>query len=467
MDHSAVGKSSLNPNILLIVIDATRAKNMSLYGYSRPTTPNLERFAERCVVYDTAISPAGWSLPAHASMFTGLYPSKHGAHDQHKFLSPEHITMAEWLHARGYDTLAFCDNAYVGHSTGLDRGFDRFNKDFNNTPDYLREINRKLNIGLASLLGQRDSGARHANKQVQSALRHLQPSEKPFFMFIHYSEPHAPYRLPRKFRRFMPDGISFRSAQQVNQDPWKYLIDPDSMDEEDFKALTAIYDAEIAYADERIAQVLGWFEERNILDETMVIITADHGENIGDHKMMAHKYCLYDTLLHVPLLIQFPTGSVKPDRLTHQVQTLDIFPTIMSMLGEASSETYRSLQGYDITSSERHEFTIAEQSLPDLTTFYKRYPGVDVSRYDRSLKMIRTDRYKYIWASDGNHELFDLQVDPDEEQNIIKDQQKIAKDLDRRLTSWQDSFEAAAPSEPAPEFDEEIKARLRALGYLE
>ena len=239
------------------------------------------------------------------------------------------------------------------------------------------------------------------------------------------------------------------------------------MDEEDFKALTAIYDAEIAYADERIAQVLGWFEERKILDETMVIITADHGENIGDHKMMAHKYCLYDTLLHVPLLIQFPTGSVKPDRLTHQVQTLDIFPTIMSMLGEASSETYRSLQGYDITSSERHEFTIAEQSLPDLTTFYKRYPGVDVSRYDRSLKMIRTDRYKYIWASDGNHELFDLQVDPDEEQNIIKDQQKIAKDLDRQLTSWQDSFEAAAPSEPAPEFDEEIKARLRALGYLE
>lgn len=467
MDHSAVGKSSLNPNILLIVIDATRAKNLSLYGYSRPTTPNLERFAERCVVYDTAISPAGWSLPAHASMFTGLYPSKHGAHDQHKFLSPEHITMAEWLHARGYDTLAFCDNAYVGPSTGLDRGFDRFNKDFNNTPDYLREINRKLNIGLASLLGQRDSGARHANKQVQSALRHLQPSEKPFFMFIHYSEPHAPYRLPRKFRCFMPDGISFRSAQQVNQDPWKYLIDPDSMDEEDFKALTAIYDAEIAYADERIAQVLGWFEERNILDETMVIITADHGENIGDHKMMAHKYCLYDTLLHVPLLIQFPTGSVKPDRFTHQVQTLDIFPTIMSMLGEASSETYRSLQGYDITSSERHEFTIAEQSLPDLTTFYKRYPGVDVSRYDRSLKMIRTDRYKYIWASDGNHELFDLQVDPDEEQNIIKDQQKIAKDLDRQLTSWQDSFEAAAPSEPAPEFDEEIKARLRALGYLE
>lgn len=466
-DFSIVGKSSLNSNILLIVVDATRAKNLSLYGYTRPTTPNLDRFAERCVVYDAAISPAGWSLPAHASMFTGLYPSRHGAHDQHKFLAQEHTTMAEWLQARGYDTLAFCDNAYVGPSTGLDRGFERFNKDFSNTPGYLKEVSRKFNIGLASVFGQRDSGARHANKQIQSALRRLKTGDRSFFMFIHYSEPHAPYRLPRKYRRYMPDGISFSTAQQVNQDPWKYLIDPDSMDEEDFEALTALYDAEIAYADDRIAQVLGWFDDMKILDQTMVIITADHGENIGDHQMMAHKYCLYDTLLHVPLIIQFPSGTVTPERVTHQVQTLDLFPTMMAMLGEASSETFRSLQGYDLTSSARHEFTIAEQSHPDLTTFYKRYPGVDVSRYDRALKMIRTDRYKYIWASDGNHELFDLQVDPGEEQNIIKDQPKIAEDLDRRLAAWRDSFEAATPSEPAPEFDEEVKARLRALGYLE
>jgi arylsulfatase A-like enzyme len=137
------------------------------------------------------------------------------------------------------------------------------------------------------------------------------------------------------------------------------------------------------------------------------------------------------------------------------------------MLGDTSSETYRSQQGYDLLSSAKHEFTFAEQAHPDLTTFYKRYSGVDVSRYDRALKMIRTDRYKYIWASDGNHELYDLQADPDEEKNILAGQPDIARELDQRLAGWIDSFEAATPVEPAPDFDEEVKARLRALGYLE
>lgn len=462
----AVRSTTVRPNILLIVMDATRTKNLSCYGYHRSTTPHLERFGERCVLYDAAISPAGWSLPAHVSIFTGLYPSKHGAHDQHKYLTPEHSTIAEVLRARGYNALAFCDNPYVGPSTGLDRGFEQFNKDFGNLPAGLRGFNRKWSIGFASMLGQRDSGARYTNNQIHSALRRLQSDERPFFMFVHYSEPHAPYRPPRNYRSYLPDCVSFRDAQQVNQDPWKYLLDPTLMDEQDFEILTALYDGEISYVDNRIGQVLGWLEEMGILDRTMVIISADHGENIGDHEMMAHKYCLYDTLLHVPLIIHYPHGTAAPGRVAYQVQTLDLLPTILAMLGDTSSEIYHSLQGHDLLSSGRHEFTFAEQSHPDLTTFYRRYPGVNVSRYDRALKMIRTDRYKYIWASDGNHELYDLQADPDEENDIIARQPDIAKDLDRRLTEWRNGFEAAAPSEPAPEFDEQVKARLRALGYL-
>ena len=114
----------MRPNIVLIVMDAARASSLSCYGYRRPTTPNLERFADRCVVYEKAISPAGWSLPSHASLFTGLYPSRHGAHDEHKYLRPECPTMAEVLKALGYHTVAFCHNAYVGYPTGLHRGFE-------------------------------------------------------------------------------------------------------------------------------------------------------------------------------------------------------------------------------------------------------------------------------------------------------------------------------------------------------
>lgn len=459
--------STMRPNILLIIMDATRAKNLSCYGYHRPTTPNLERFAERCVVYETAISAAGWSLPSHASIFTGLYPSRHGAHEQHKHLAPEYPTMAEQLCSRGYCTLAFCHNPYVGPATGLDRGFEWFNNDFGSIPISLWKISRKISNGFARVLGQRDSGARHTNKQVHTTLRRLQADDRPFFMFIHYEEPHGPYHPPRKYNRYLPNGVSPKEAKQVNQDQWKYLIAPSSMAERDFEILTALYDGEITYLDSRIAEVLGWIEELGILDRTMVIITADHGENIGDHESMAHKYCLYDTLLHVPLIIHYPRGIATPGRVEHQVQTLDLLPTILAMLGDTSSETYRSLQGHDLLSSTKHGFTIAEQAHPDLTTFYKRFPGVDVSRYDRALKMIRTDRYKYIWVSDGNHELYDLQADPDEQRNIIAECSDIAGDLDRRLTEWRNSFDEAPPSYEVSEFEEQVKARLRALGYLE
>jgi arylsulfatase A-like enzyme len=463
---SGDGTAGVAPNILFIVMDATKARSLSCYGYHRPTTPHLERFAERCVVYDAAISPAGWSLPAHASMFTGLYPSKHGAHDEHKYLDTDQPTMAELLRSLGYHTVALCDNAYVGPATGLDRGFEEFNESGKLTQS-VRHLNRKLRTGIAAVSGRRDSGARHTNKQIRTVFRRSQAEGRPVFVFAHYGEAHGPYRPRQNDRHFLPPGVSLKAASLVNQDQWKYLVTPSTMTERDFEILTALYDSEIAYLDTRIAEVLGWVEDLGILDRTMVIITADHGENVGDHQMMAHKYCLYDTLLHVPLIIHYPAGTVAPGRVQHQVQTLDLLPTILAMLGHTSSDIHSSLQGYDLLSSTKHEFTVAEQAQPDLSTFHKRFPDADVSRFDRALKMIRTERYKYIWASDGKHELYDLRKDANEEQNIVAERPELAEDLDRRLAEWRGSFEEASPSAEAPEFDETVRARLRALGYLE
>jgi len=463
----AVRSAKTFPNILLIVMDATRTKNLSGYGYYRPTTPNLDRFAERCVLYETAISPGGWSLPGHASIFTGLYPSRHGAHEQHKYLSPEYPTMAELLRSYGYRTLAFCHNRYVGPATGLDRGFDGFNHNIGGVPRPLRKVARKIDSGAAILFGLHDSGARHTNRQIQAAMRQSQADERPFFMFVHYEEPHAPYRPPRKYNCYLPENVSPKEATEVNQDQWQYFVDPTSMNEQDFEILTALYDAEITYLDARIAEVLNFLEELDILDQTMVIITADHGENIGDHRMMGHQYCLYDTLLHVPFIVHYPRGIATPGRISYQVQTLDILPTVLAMLGDTSSQVYHSLQGLNLLSSTRHEFTIAEWERPDLTKFYQRFPDMDVSRYDRSLKMIRADHHKYIWASDGRHELYDLQVDPDEARNVVAEYREIAKDLEQRLTEWRASFEIATLLDEVPEFDKTVKERLRELGYLE
>lgn len=440
MNFLSTGQTAATrPNILLIVMDAARAKNLSCYGYHRPTTPNLERFAERCVVYEKAIATSCWSLPTHASMFTGLYPSRHGAHDQHKYLVPKYPTMAELLRSQGYHTLSFCHKWDVGPFTGLDRGFEWSSNPSASSP--LRRIIRKIDNGvIAGVLGQRDSGARRTIRQSSSLLTRLQADERPFFMFVSTTEAHIPCHPPKKYQRYLPNGVFPKQARQVNQDRWKYLAGRAPMDEQDFEILTALYDGAISYLDARIAELLSWLEQLGILDQTMVIITGDHGENLGEHQLISHGYCLYDTLVHVPLIIHYPRGVATPGRVTHQVQTLDLLPTILAMLGDTSSEPYRSLQGCDLLSSTRRDFTIAEETHPDLTTFYKKFPDGDISRYDRALKMIRTDRYKYIWASDGNHELYDLQTDSDEQCNIIAERPDIAADLDRRLTEWHNSL---------------------------
>jgi arylsulfatase A-like enzyme len=469
MHFSANGRSTNDrPNILLIILDAARARNLSCYGYHRSTTPNLDRFAEQCVVYEQAISPAGWSLPAHASIFTGLYPSKHGAHDQHKYLDPEYPTMAELLRSQGYRTVAFCHNQYVGSLTGLDRGFEYFNRDFNGTPRVARKYLNRVDQGLAKALGYQDSGARQINRQIKWAFNWLQTGKNPFFIFVNFLEPHSPYRSPRQFStQYLPDDISLQQARQVNHNPWEYLVHSESMNKRDFEVLEALHDSAITYLDARIMEILNWLKQSNQLDRTMIIVTADHGESFGEHQLMGHGHGLYDTLLHVPLIIHYPTGLIKPGRVSHQVQTLDLLPTILEMLGDTSSSVSRSLQGCSLLSNQRHAFTIAEQSRPDLNPFYRRFPGVDVSHYDRALQMIRTERFKFIWSSDGRYELYDWRADPAEEQNLVADCPEVTADLSRQLDEWRHSFVVAVPSTEVPEFDETVKERLRALGYLE
>jgi arylsulfatase A-like enzyme len=435
MNAASNGRATkTRPNIVLIVMDATRAQNLSCYGYQRPTTPHLERFAERAVVYEQAISTSCWSLPCHASIFTGLYPARHGADDQHQFLDRHIPTLPELLRNYGYRTLAFCTKRDIGPETGMDRGFAQFNPD--HLPASARRIARRVENGIARMLGQRDAGLRAHLRQIGSLLPRLKANGQPFFMFLSTVESHIPYNPPKKYWQFLPKGVSAKQIQELNQDRWKYMIGRAPMCERDFELLCALYDGGVAYADAGIARFLAWLEQLGMLDRTMVIIMGDHGENLGEHHLMAHGYCLYDTVVGVPLIIHYPQGTSAPGQVKYQVQPVDILPTILTMLSDTSSEVFRALQGYDLLSSSRHDFSVAEQAAPDLTPFYKRFPGADVSMYDRSLKMIRTDQYKYIWSSDGRHELYDLTADPKEIRNIVAERPDIADEQDQRLTEW-------------------------------
>jgi len=431
------------PNVILIVLDATRAANLSLYGYERPTTPRLERFAEGAIVYERAIATSCWSLPCHASIFTGLYPSAHGADDQHQFLDQRHPTMAGILADAGYQTIGLCEKRDVGPTTGADRGFQRFDQRHGSRSGLLT---RRLENGFGRLTGTRDAGLARTSRKMRALLPKLAASEEPFFLFVSTVESHIPYRPPRRYDMFRPPGVTRRQAGRVNQDRWAYMSGRVPMEPEDFETLRALYDAGIRYADAALGRWFEWLEALRLLDDTMVIVTADHGENLGEHGLMAHGYCLYDTVIRVPLIIRYPADVAAPGRVTHQVQGVDLLPTVLSLAGvEAPSGV--GLAGHDLLSSTRHDYTVAEQARPDMATFRRRFPEADLRAHDRELRMIRTDDAKFIWSSDGRHELYDLLADPGETRDVAGERPDQVAEMARRLEDW---VASRAPAQAPP-----------------
>ena len=417
---------------------------MSVYGYARPTTPNLERFAERAVVYERAIAASCWSLPCHASMFTGLFPARHGADDQHQFLDPIHPTLPAIVAASGYRTVALCRKRDVGPATGMDRGFDRFNP-----PGPLgrrsERIIRRIDNAVARVRGTRDNGFAATSRRFKSVLGQLAGADEPFFLFVSTLESHIPYRPPRRFNRFLPAGVSPAAARQVNQDRWRYMSGNVEMQPGDFDVLAALYDAGILYADHRLGEIFGWLDDARLLDDMLVIITADHGENLGEHGLMAHGYSLYDTVVHVPLIVHYPKGIIEPGRVGHQVQGVDLLPTVLDLLHIPAAVPH---QGRSLLSGTPREHTFAEQARPDMATFRRRFPAADVSAHDRELRMIRSEQHKFIWSSDGRHELYDLVDDPDETRSLIGQVPGLESELAGRLQDWH--AEVVGPPEVRP-----------------
>lgn len=417
------------PNILLIILDATRTNHLSCYGYARQTTPNLDLLAREGVLYENCITPGSWTLPSLASLFTGLYPRDHGVCAQNLKLDPSHVSLAELLKPAGYLTVGFSSNAWVGKFSGLDQGFDEF-----------VEVWRALD-DLAI-----DEGAALTNARISQWLDRIQDHCKPFLMFVHYFEPHLPYRPPPPFdRKFLPAGADPQMVEEVRK--WAHprevgyslRIPGMEVSPAQFEILTSQYDGEIAYLDQRVADLLSEFRDREILDNTVVVVTSDHGEHLGDHGLMDHKMSLYDTLIHVPLIVRYPPAVPSNQRVRSQVQTIDLFSTLLDLcrIEPPGMTASRVLPFRDVADSSR-PYTFAEFGKPDLflKVFSEKFPGIDYSSFDRSLKTVRTDRYKLIWASDGRHELYDIAGDPGETVNLYKSRADVAENLQRLLDAF-------------------------------
>lgn len=320
------------PNVLIIVVDTLREDHLSLYGYSRKTSPNLERLAAQSVLFENAIATSSWTLPSHASMLTGLYPSAHGA-EVHP-LDKRHVVLPEALRGRGYRTAAFSANTLMfTQAYGFGRGFIRFEDSFQKPHDmFVRTLlGRQLQKRVIRPLGDKDIPSRKRAAEInQALLRWLDQNQgRPFFAFLNYFDVHDPYLPPQPYRgkfskRPNPGGVFNSFINQVSPS----LFTPEVLEDE-----IAAYDGSIAYVDAQIGQLLAELDRRSLSQDTILIITSDHGESLSEHGLFCHRTSLYGEQLEVPLIIRWPGKIPAGKRVETPVSLASLPATVMSLTG--------------------------------------------------------------------------------------------------------------------------------------
>ena len=386
-------------NLLVVTIDTLRADRVGAYGYREARTPHLDRLASEGVVFEDVTAQVPVTLPSHASLFTGLLPPTHGVRDNTYFrLDTEARTLAEVLKAQGYETAAFVSAFVLDSSFGLDQGFDVYDDEVAGRADSAGTIAERrgelVTRAFASWLEKRSSG-------------------RPFFAWLHYFDPHLPYAPPSPY----PPG----------------------------------YDGEIAYADAQVGRVLEALDASGLGKDTLVVVTSDHGESLGEHGEKSHGFFVYDSTLRVPLILKSAASLPEGERIAAPVRTIDIFPTVLEALRVAVPE---ASQGRSLLSLLRGE---AAEAAPAYAECY-------VSELNfgwAPLVAIREEGHKYIEAP--RPELYDLEADPGETENLVESDPERARRMRSRLAELVEALPPSLSSRSQP--DPETVARLRSLGY--
>jgi arylsulfatase A-like enzyme len=419
------------PNIILIVLDTTRLDHLSCYGYHRNTSPNLDRLAAESVLYMQAIAPSSWTLPSHASLFTGKFTSSHGARydnngplrlvnaikgseDWNKVrargLSQNEVTLASILKQKGYLTGAVVGGPWMKKVFGLNKGFEYYDDN---------------DIGTLN--------GRLADQVTAAAVRWIDQSQnKNIFLFLNYFDPHYPYNPPDDF----VTPFFQKNPQTFDQLP-------------DLQKIIASYDGEILYMDYHIGKLLENLKANNQYDNSMIIVTADHGDLLGEHGKFGHGKYLWQEEIHVPLFIKYPVGEISPRKSNLRIQLTDILPLICERLGIDIPE---NIQG-DVPPEIKHPI-VAET-----------YP-LKAMGQDGFWRAILEKDYKFLWNSENNHRLFNLRNDPAEQFNLIEQKPQVAARMLSNMERYLADLPEPYPVSPEQEIDEDTKKALESLGYI-
>ncbi len=400
-------------NVLLITLDTTRADRIGAYGWAAAETPRLDRLARQGVLFEQTVTPTAFTLPAHSSILTGLYPPFHGVRlNGGAALAQVQTTLAERLSGAGYRCGAVVGAFVIDQRWGLNQGFEHYDDNFKLGPDQ--------RLDLAGV-------QRTADQVVDLAVEWLEAGDaRPFFAWLHLYDPHIPYEPPEPYKtRFSGRGVG------------------------------GLYDGELAFTDSQVGRVLDWLEERGVAERTVVVVVGDHGEALGDHGEAEHGYYVYDATVRVPLIVRVPGSGAAGLRVAQQVRTIDVMPTVLDLVGV---EPPRPLHGQSLLP------LILDPSRGEPRPAYSESMAVHLQYGWSALYGLRTATHKFIDAP--RPELYDLQHDAGEAIDRLRDEPALAEELRSQLAALREEIAAGAPATEAADLDQETLGMLAALGYV-
>ena len=445
------------PNVIFISIDTLRPDHLGLGGYDRETSPFLDEFAKRGVLFDNAFAQASWTLPSHMSMLTSSYPHTHRVETQSNALPETVPTLAGAFRDAGYTTLGYITWLFLTERYGFGKGFDRYDEIL---PTRDPETGAKLDPNAERLVDEVLSTFVHVDRTDPATGEDVSP---PFFLFLHLFDPHLDYAPPLEYaQKFDPTVETTEIGTFVYLQGWvkDRVGNVPEMPADLFRQVKALYDGEIAYVDDQLRRLFGEMEQAGLLENTVIAITSDHGEEFFEHgSIEGHQWTLYDEVLHVPLLLVFPDGRRAGERNERIVETIDIAPTLLGLAGVPVPDRF---EGRSLLTA------LDPQAEWDERTYSQ------IKRFNQKWAM-RTPTHKIIYTADTKprfaapivpgYELYDLIHDPGETENIYAEEDSLSKALTLRLKAWarQKSDEEAGLG---PQLSEEERERLKSVGYI-
>jgi arylsulfatase A-like enzyme len=507
-------------NVLFVVLDTVRKDHLTPYGYDRPTTPGLEAFAAEAAVFEQAVAPAPWTLPVHASLFTGRYPSQHGADQENPYLEGA-TTLAETLSAAGYATACYSSNAWITPYTRLTDGFDHQDNFFEVMPgeflsgplarawrtlndnDSLRVVADKL-VSLGNSVHELLAGGGTADSKTPAVMERTREfvadADDGWFAFLNLMDAHLPYHPPDEYAERFAPGVD---SDAVCQNSKEYNSGAREIDDAEWEAIRGLYDAELAHVDDQLSGLFDWLRSEGEWDDTAVVVCADHGELHGEHGLYGHEFCLYDPLVNVPLLVKHP--GLEADRRGELVELVDLYHTVLDALdveggvpaepGEAAvaldrtrsllADEYRSFEGVadpDPGQAAGADHAYVEYSRPvvELTQLEEKAADAgltipEASRFRSRMRAARAPDAKYVRVDRVPDEAYRLDRDPGEaetlaggdDERVAAAEAALARFEDRVGGAWTAATGDEVSDDAVRDMDEGMQERLRDLGYLE